>query len=349
LPWRLPRNAQIWFPGYINSLFRNAASETPTDVWLMIGDHFEPLYGSAAEDTGRERVALWRREWPKIAERHADSDGRPPRYTFFFPEEEYRPCFLDPLAEMTQAGIGDVEVHLHHDFDTEENFLDRLSRFKDTLCSRHGLMHKIDGNLVFGFIHGNWALDNSLPNGRWCGLNNELILLRRAGCYADFTLPSAPSPAQTRTVNSIYWATDDAQRPKSHDTGIPVRIGDAPRGDLLMIQGPLGVRFASDGRIKPRLEMGELAGQDPPSRDRVRLWLRVAPRLGSHIFIKLFTHGTQLRNSSALLGGDLDLLFDAVRFVCEERKLRFHLVSAWEMFRAIEAIREHRTPSAVGN
>ena len=37
----------------------------------------------------------------------------------------------------------------------------------------------------FGFIHGNWCLDNSRADGRWCGLNNELILLRELGCYAD--------------------------------------------------------------------------------------------------------------------------------------------------------------------
>ena len=310
----------------------------------MIGDHYEPLFGSPGDEAGLERVDLWRQEWPKIAGRHVDSDGRHPRYSFFFPEEEYRPQFLDPLAEMTHAGIADVEVHLHHDFDTPQNFIDRLSRFKETLRSRHGLMHEFQGQLGFGFIHGNWALDNSLPDGRWCGLNNEILLLRQLGCYADFTLPSAPSPAQTRTVNSIYWASDDPARPKSHDTGIPLRPGEPRRGDLLIIQGPLGLRIGLDGRLKPRLDMGEIAGRDRPSVSRVKLWLRMAPRIGSHIFVKLFTHGTQQRNSSALLGGDLDLLFQAVRSVCEERRLRFHLVSAWEMFCAIEALRERRIP-----
>jgi hypothetical protein len=343
----MPRNAQIWLPGYVKSFFRGR-TEPATDVWLMIGDHYEPLFGSPGEEEGAARVALWRREWPKIAARHVDSDGRHPRYTFFFPEEEYRPQFLDPLAEMTREGIADVEVHLHHDHDTEQNFLDRLSWFKETLRSRHGLMHELDGQLVFGFIHGNWALDNSRPDGRWCGLNNELALLRRAGCYADFTLPSAPSPAQTRTVNSIYWAADDPEQPKSHDTGIPVRPGGGRHGDLLMVQGPLAVRFGQDGRLAPRIDTGEIAGRDRPSDSRLRLWLRVAPRLGSHIFVKLFTHGTQPRNASALLGGDLDLLFEGVRRVSVEQGLRFHLVSAWEMFSAIEAIREERLPSVAG-
>ena len=341
--FRLPKSAHIWLPGYLKGLIR-PNREPATDLWLMVGDHYEPLCGSAGEEVGIERVQRWRREWPRIAERHTDSDGRPPRYTFFFPEEEYRPQFIDPLAEMTRDGIADVEVHLHHDRDTEQNFIDRLSRFKETLRCRHGLLHDFEGQTGFAFIHGNWALDNSLPGGRWCGLNNELVLLRRLGCYADFTLPSAPSPAQTRTVNSIYWATDDPDKPKSHDTGIPLRPGQLRSGDLLMVQGPLGVRIGADGRLRPRLEMGEIASYDRPSADRVRLWLRIAPRIGSHVFVKLFAHGTQEKNSQALLGGDLDVLFRAVRSVSEEHGLRFHLVSAWEMFQAIEALRERREP-----
>ena len=89
-------------------------------------------------------------------------------------------------------------------------------------------MHRLTGEVKYGFIHGNWALDNSLPDGKHCGVNNELDVLRETGCYADFTLPSAPSPAQTRTINRIYYAIDDPLRPKSHDTGVPVGSGPAP-------------------------------------------------------------------------------------------------------------------------
>ena len=80
--------------------------------------------------------------------------------------------------------------------------------FKELLADRHGLLarRRDTGELPYGFIHGNWALDNSRPDGRCCGVNNELAILRETGCYADFTLPSAPSPAQTAKINSIYYA-----------------------------------------------------------------------------------------------------------------------------------------------
>jgi len=341
---RLPRNAQIWLPGYLATRWRRRPA--PRHVWLMIGDHYEPLLGEAQPELASDRVRLWRERWPEIAARHRDSAGRPPQYTFFYPEEEYRADLLDPLAEMTCLGIGDVEVHLHHDRDTAESFVERVTRFKETLSSRHGLLRRLNGELVFGFIHGNWALDNSLPDGRWCGLNNEITLLKQLGCYADFTLPSAPSPSQTRTVNSIYWATDDPRLPKSHDRGTPVRIGGEREGDLLMVQGPLAVRFRENGRRVPRVEVGELAGQDPPTADRVRLWFRFAPQLGEHLFIKLHTHGAQDKNSAMLLGGGLDDLFRLVGEHAAARGCRLHFATAWDFYRAIETLRTGGDPAA---
>jgi hypothetical protein len=54
--------------------------------------------------------------------------------------------------------------------------------------------HQKKQTIRFGFIHGNWALDNSLPHGKSCGLDSEIALLRDLGCYGDFTMPSGASP-----------------------------------------------------------------------------------------------------------------------------------------------------------
>ena len=339
---RLPRNAQIWFPGYLHSVWQNTLrpDSGPKTVWIAITDHYEPYWKNADDDLARQRVALWVKKWPVIAARHADSQGAAPKYSFFYPEEEYRAPLLEALEPMVHEGIGDVEVHLHHDRDTPRKFLDRTGRFLDVLHNRHGFLRKRNGRLLFGFIHGNWALDNSLPDGRWCGLNNELTLLRELGCYADFTLPSAPSPAQTRTVNSIYWATDNPDRPKSHDTGTPVTLGGGVDGDLMMIQGPLAVRWTGNRRWLPRLEKGELAAQDRPNANRVKLWFDYAPRLGDHVFLKLFTHGTQEKNSSMLLEGGLDEQFTLFAGECERRGWRYRYVTAWGMYLVIDALRQ---------
>src|ERR1700721_911636 len=145
---------------------------------------------------------------------------------------------------MVREKIADVEVHLHHDGEGRQNFVDRVSGFCSALETEHGLLRKAVGKLTFGFIHGNWALDNSRPDGRLCGLNDEIRVLRDLGCYADFTMPSLPSATRGRVINQIYWCTNNADnRPRSFDRGIEASIGGGRQGDLLMITGPVGVRF----------------------------------------------------------------------------------------------------------
>ena len=336
MPISLPRHAELWFPGYLRNRLANRRLPSGGRVWVAIADHWEPYWRRPSDRIAAERVAVWMKHWPEIARRHSDSDGRPPQYTFFYPEEEYRPQFLDALAELRRAGIADVDIHIHHDGEGEQNFVDRMSGFIDTLVSRHGLLRMVNGRAVFGFIHGNWALDNSRPDGRCCGLNNEITLLRDLGCYADFTMPSGNSPTQSRAVNTIYWATDDPLRPRSYDHGVAVKPGHPGGGDLLMIPGPLGLRWAE--RMMPRMEAGELASYDLPTSYRVDRWLSLAPRIGNDIFLKLFAHGAQERHSTALLlEGGLDRLFSALTEGCGRRGYRLRYVTAWEMRQAVDA------------
>ncbi len=69
------------------------------------------------------------------------------------------------------------------------------------------------------------------PSGNNCGINNELLILKETGCYADFTFPSAPHPTQPSTINSIYYAKDDPLAPNSHNTGgVHAKVKQKPWG-----------------------------------------------------------------------------------------------------------------------
>ena len=193
----------------------NRGSRDPVHLLLCIADHYEPMRNDASSELARSRVDAWVKRYPQLFSSFRDSDGRMPRHTFFYPIEEYEADHLDSLAQLCRDGYGEVEVHLHHDRDHAENLRNSLTEFKKILAIRHGLLarDRETGEVAYGFIHGNWALDNSCPDGRWCGVNNELDVLRETGCYADFTYPSYPSPTQTKTINSIYYAVDDPDRP----------------------------------------------------------------------------------------------------------------------------------------
>lgn len=343
---KLIRNAQIWGPGYLRQRLRRITERSMPpleNIWVAMTDHYEPMWGRVDLKTAQSRVALWRSAWPTIARQcKPDSAGNPPRYTFFFPEEQYQATLIEPLAEMVRNGIADVEVHLHHDGQGRQDFIDRITRFCKVLHSQHGLLRERNGKLTFGFIHGNWALDNSLPDGRCCGLNDEILILRDLGCYADFTMPSGDSPTQARLVNTIYYCTDDPDRPKSYDVGVPVTYGGGIEGDLLMIPGPLGIRWRD--RWLPRLETGELSGGNEATPYRARRWVELAPRIGADAFIKLYTHGTQERNSSVLLRDGLESAFNLLVAEARRRRCAVYFVSAWQMYLAIDAIRQGRDP-----
>jgi hypothetical protein len=318
-------------------------------VWLAITDHWEPFWRGVDFATASARVRSWRGKWPRIASQLKDSGGNRPKYSFFYPEEQYHPELISAVAEMTHDGIADVEVHIHHDGGDRADFIRRMTTFCRRLRDDHGLLRTVKGRTVFGFIHGNWALNNSLPEGRWCGLNDEIAILRELGCYADFTMPSGDSPTQARMLNTIYWCRDDIHKPKCYDKGDPVSCGGGTRPELLMIPGPLGLRWRE--RLVPRMETGELAAYDPPSPYRVRRWLDLAPQLGSDIFVKLYSHGIPEANSEALLNRDLLNVYRWVSEAASEREASVRFVSAWQMSRAILALCDGRDPveAAIGS
>jgi hypothetical protein len=312
----------------------------PIHVFICVADHFEPDWKSASTSTQDERVARWVNDYPYSVEAYSDSRGRPPQHTFFCPIECYRPEVIEDLSQLVWSGYGDIEVHLHHEDDYAERLRELLQLSIEVLHSRHGLLSKDRAGAVrYGFIHGNWALDNSHPEGRWCGVNNEITVLLETGCYADFTMPAAPDPAQTRTINSIYYAVDDPNRPKSHDTGIPSAVGHVPPADgLLMIQGPLMVRQPRLWK-KPRLENGNLSGSQPPSARRFVDWLRADVKVSGHdswVFIKLHTHGAPERNAAVLLGPEMQRFHEKLNDFSAHRGFEYYYVTAREMAQLVK-------------
>jgi hypothetical protein len=336
------KNMQIWLGSWLKQ--KRPKTNGPVHVMFSFVDHFEPQWGRPTYEVEVERVRQWREGYKALAGRHRDADGVHPQHTFFYPEEEYRPEHLDQVADLCREGFGEIEVHLHHDNDTEAGLREKIERFVKVLHDRHGALpvDPATGRVVFGFIHGNWCLDNSRHDGRWCGVNNELEVLADLGCYADFTLPSAPSETQTRKVNSIYYATDDPLRPKSHDDGRDLARGKGVEGDLLIMQGPLALNWKNRRwGVLPRIENADVRASYPPTDDRVDLWVRQHIHVHGQpnwIFVKVHTHGTQDRDIAALLGQPAEDMFHRLETVYNDgRNYVLHYVNSREMFNIAKA------------
>jgi hypothetical protein len=347
LAWQLRRRGlDRWLVPYVLQAPRRRSPRAgePVHLLLCVADHFEPNWGKAPRTLARRRVRRWLRDYPRVLGEFRDSDGRPPRHTFFYPLEEYDPEYLDALAELCRAGYGEVEVHLHHDRDTADGLRQRLLEFKETLAEQHGLLAREPrtDTVRYAFIHGNWALDNSRPDGRWCGVANELNILQQTGCYADLTLPSAPSPTQTRKINSIYYAHGRPGRCKSHDTGSDAGPGTRGNTGLLLIQGPLLLNWGQrKWGLVPRIENGCLQAGQPPSLARLDLWLRARVQVAGRpdwFFVKLHTHGAKEPNAQVLLGEAMRQFHQALaERAAGDPDFHFHYVTAREMVNLVHA------------
>ncbi len=336
-----------WLPHYFARNFKRkifGPHVKPKHIYFCICDHFEPYWNKADKATARRRLQRWLDEWPKVAEKYRDSDGEMLKYSFFYPEEEYQKDDLDALAELCHAGYGEVEIHLHHDNDTSENLRRTLLDYKKRLHEEHGLLSvdKRTGEIVYGFIHGNWALDNSRPDGRWCGVNDEITVLQETGCYADFTMPSAPSNTQTRKVNSIYYAVDDPGKPKSHDWGRSSRVEDKSDG-LLIVQGPLCLSWRrKKWGLLPRIENSGLMATNSVNRARIKAWVDAGVTVRGaedHLFIKIYAHGTQEANLSWFFdGGGGESLFEELNCFTGMFGATLHFVSARELVNAVHQL-----------
>jgi hypothetical protein len=200
-----------------------------------------------------------------------------------------------------------VEFHYHHFNDTDDS---ARAKFQKAIAEfqQYGFLKTARGETRFAFIHGNWALDNSIPG--MCGANHELRILRDLGAFADYTFPAIWTAAQPALANAIYMANDD-DRPKSYDRGEPVRVGREPSGDLMIIEGPLAiVRSPSAKRLFWDVEDGNIHSSIPVTPQRVDAWVKANVHVEGNpdwVFIKVHGHeATVQRDIDDMLSGSFE-------------------------------------------
>lgn len=307
-------------------------------------DHFEPIRIGDTRQQSDERMRRWTEIFPQLANRHRDSNGRVLQHTFFYPGEEYDAEYLDKLAQLCGDGYGEIELHHHHHFFNSEKLRIALTESLDHFAL-HGAcigveMHQ--SSFRFGFIHGNMALDNSRNDDQWCGVNNELTVLKECGCYADFSAPTAPCVSQTRKINSIYYAMDDPAEPKSHDTGVDVSVGGSFSGDLMIVQGPICLNWEKRKfGILPTIDNAEIQQYSSFTSQRMRNWVNQDIHVKGRpewVFVKISCHGAEDRNVDELLGEPADAFYAAIeREYSSANGYSLHYVNARELYNIVKA------------
>ncbi|HEX8817045.1 MAG TPA: hypothetical protein VF753_16230 [Terriglobales bacterium] len=341
------RGTLPWMPAYgWQWLSRSVRRVRPHHLIISLADHFEP---AILPETGGERAARrlqeqrlesWCNRYPHAVADWPDHDGRSFRHTYFYPAEQYDKGLLDVLADHCRDGWGEIEIHLHHGVkgsDTPERTRKILEQFRDALV-RHGCLSEMDGQggPRYAFVHGNFALANS-RQGLYCGVDSEIQILAETGCFADFTLPSAPNPSQIAKINALYECTWPLTRRAAHREGRDLRAGRYSPVFPLIIQGPLMLDFSMNSHHwpLPTVENSALTSLNPPSMARLRLWMKAGITVEGcpdWLFIKLHCHGMDPRDEQAMLGEPLRRFLRNLRDdSCKGQKYRYHFVTAREM------------------
>jgi hypothetical protein len=341
------RSTLQWLPAYVGQRFVPRRSNgRPGHLIIAVADHFEPSFRPDAVTTyahraeQERRLENWSRQYPAAVDSWPDDDGRPFRHTYFYPAEQYDAALINRLEEHCRAGWGEIEIQLHHGVqspDSADNTRRVIQEFRDALAAR-GCLSQLDGDGPprYAFVHGNWALANS-AQGHCCGVDDEMQILADTGCYADFTLPSAPSSAQVGKINALYECAAPLDEPAPHRRGLELQCGRPPKIFPLMIQGPLMLNL---GRRKhgwpfPSIENGEMTSINPPTMERLRLWQQAAITVHGRpewLFIKLHCHGMDPRDEQAMLGSPIQqFLRNLVGQPGRQDKYLVHFVTAREM------------------
>jgi len=338
-------NTLKWLPSLLTQSLGRRPHPGPLHLIFSLADHFEPSIvpgggeRHAPLDEQERRLENWCRVYPRLVDPWRDRNGFPFRHTYFYPAEQYQRDLVQRLAEHCRAGWGETEIQLHHGIerpDTAQRTRQAIEEFRDALVG-HGCLSRLDGTGLarYGFVHGNWALANS-NRGRACGVDNEMQILAETGCYADFTLPAAPNPAQVRKINAMYECGLPLDQRAPHRRGRDVARGRKVERYPLIMQGPLLLRWRRPGKngFAPYIENSALTTANPPTLDRVQLWRQANIHVTGQpewVFVKLHCHGMDPRDEEGMLGEAMTRFLRELRDAEQAGAFHVHFATAREM------------------
>jgi hypothetical protein len=326
-------NADKWILTYVEKELSGSEdidSGAVRHVVFTFVDHYEPGY---KEEEAFENHTKWMALYKKAIEGHVDSYGNSIKYTWYYPYDQRIDKVLVSLTKAVHDGLGEVEMHWHHPKSDNEKFPREL---KEAIAwyNQYGAL-LVCGNRVetrFSFIHGNWALDNSL-NGRLCGVSREIEYLFDQGAYADLTFSTIGTDAQpTERINAIYYVNED-EGSKSYNDGPLVEKDKVVDNKMMMIQGPMSINFLKGFS----LEYGALETYARPDKNRIERWIDADIHVKGRpewTFVKLYSHGIQ---SEDIMRAYFGKLLGDIEQYAKEEKLRLHYMTSRELYNVIKA------------
>jgi hypothetical protein len=173
-------------------------------------------------------------------------------------------------------------------------------------------------------------------------------ILAETGCYADFTLPSAPDQSQVPKINAIYECGAPLSEPVPHRSGVNLKVGRPFNGPMIFT-GPLV--FDWSRRIRglpvPRIDGGALAQNQPLTFERFERWRKASigvVGLPQWVFIKLYSHAFFTWDQDCMIGEQMRrFMSELLELADRTRDWKIHFASCREAYNMVVAAVEGKT------
>jgi hypothetical protein len=338
--------------------------DTIFEEGIRLIDHFASL--SARSRHGRKLNLFYTP--PVVYDFRPDpsSDGRRERripgdgFVFESLSDKQADIHRNAIGKLVELGH-EFHLHIHHTLWTRTCGGDQSSRLNEWLqghsspaldSQRLNLFTRLACECItaatgrpfarWAFIHGLWALNASDPTA--CMVEDEISILMRHGCVADFTFPAGRAHCDP-TVSEVPYTCLPVIGPKSYDSPAAdprpvIRGGKHFRpGRFLIWNSPIKAMHSS------------IDHYDPSNRERLKQaetlvaqWLQRSVLLDGVLYVKTHSHSLAHDYKVGTPDGqpphshpDVVALFDLLERTCDAAKVPFHIATVSEVMERLLA------------
>lgn len=351
----------------LHDLTKKKLAEVDRIIYMHV-DHFEPQHKDPSIMADRLDMVLQGLNkslhpslflYPALGMKWVD--GKP------VVKHDTRSMTIMNYARKLYAAGCDIHYHIHHEWWTRSEVtrpewvevLDRGlatgSELLEYFIQRTTEIYKIYNlpTTNWGFIHGRWALNAS--DDRVCDLKDEIKILMRNGCVADFTMPAGRAQC-TPATNGIYAIKPTAE-PKCYDTGAVIGKGTKLIGDdtFLMVYPSSNYFYISldnlilkprGGYYKTAFENMYSSAPDDRSINVVQEWIMCSQVIDGTLIIKTHSHNMRkdfwfdergkLVNNSPMLNDKQRERLLLLQEICGENSILYHYATARDVIRFVK-------------
>jgi hypothetical protein len=203
----------------------------PVHLYVCVADHFEPRWRRPSSTRSAAASPAGRRTTPRSPPPPRQLRPRPPAHALLPRWRSTAPSTSTPSFELVATRGSSTSrctcttTTTPPTTSARPSWTSPRSSTRSTGCLRRD---PVTGQVPGPSSTATGRSTTRTPDGRFCGVDDELSVLLETGCYVDMTMPCVPSPAQGRVVNQIYYARSSPGRSRGHDRGREVRVGGAP-------------------------------------------------------------------------------------------------------------------------